>query len=502
MSDSRVLAIALDAADPEWLLRLVDRGALPALGALRDRGRVRRVRSSAWLGSGAVWPTWFTGSPPDVHGFYSDWAWRPGTMAVARADHDRLAPFWRDGAIPLTVVDVPFAPLTRSPGVVEIENWGAHDWLGEHPRVHPPAAAGALGELLERAHPFRRPGTDVEDPFDADGLRRLIDACLTGVERRLRLVERLDERFASPLTIVVFTELHRAGHHLWHTADERHPLFERARALPADVREGLERIARTIDRAVACLQSRDPEAAVVVFSLHGMRPTRGIPSMLDDILERLGYASRPRAWQRSPRQWLQHTLGLLKRSAPGAVKRLYHRRVSRSTAMRLAQPPMGARAWDWRRTRAMSLPTDQHGWIRLNLAGRERDGLVPRDRYAALCAEIADTLERLRLDTGDPLVARVINVADRVGSRPSIDLPDLVVHWSEAVTGGTATRVTDLDVPIVLLGPKFSGQHAPDGFLLEPAPHEGAETSIASAEIADLLCRRAGMSGPGAHGRG
>ena len=37
-------------------------------------------------------------------------------------------------------------------------------------------------------------------------------------------------------------------------------------------------------------------------------------------------------------------------------------------------PPGMCTAIDWSQTRAFALPSDQHGWVRINLRGREAQG--------------------------------------------------------------------------------------------------------------------------------
>ena len=54
------------------------------------------------------------------------------------------------------------------------------------------------------------------------------------------------------------------------------------------------------------------------------------------------------------------------------------------------------RGVDWSRTRAFAHPAENQGYVRLNLHGRERDGIVHPDDADALLDEIADGLRTLR----------------------------------------------------------------------------------------------------------
>src|SRR5687767_15095313 len=110
----RVVAIGLDATEPALVRRLIEEDELPALKRLLDGGAWSRVESPARVGSGAVWPTFFTGTEPAQHGIYSDWCWQAETMGLVRYDARGLVPFWKrlaqDG-VRVGVLDVPFAPL-------------------------------------------------------------------------------------------------------------------------------------------------------------------------------------------------------------------------------------------------------------------------------------------------------------------------------------------------------------------------------------------------------
>ena len=59
-------------------------------------------------------------------------------------------------------------------------------------------------------------------------------------------------------------------------------------------------------------------------------------------------------------------------------------------------------AYDWSRTMAISLPTDQHGWIRFNLRGREARGIVELEEYEGLCQRVEGVVHSARRADGRP----------------------------------------------------------------------------------------------------
>jgi len=156
---------------------------------------------------------------------------------------------------------------------------------------------------------------------------------------------------------------------------------------------------------------------------------------------------------------------------PVSLKTFYHRQVPKSVTRRLAQPPVPVPEWDWGRTRAFSIPTDQHGWIRINLAGRESQGSVARADYHALCADIRDRLLTLASPEG-PLVRDVAITAESTGEPPRA-LPDLVVHWTR-YTERSTLRVIDPPLETRAIGLKLTSQHDDHGFFVVRPAGTGA----------------------------
>lgn len=463
-----LLAIGIDAAEGRLVHRLASEGRLPAIERIVRSGRSGIVQSPAALGSGAVWPTFITGDGPERHGLFGEYAWDPQAMALRRPSFEHLAPFWADaaeGGRRVLVIDVPFAPVIRRASVVEVADWGAHDWLGGSRVVEPASVEAAIADLLAVPHPLVAGPVDSTGPRDVEGLRHVVRACVAGVRQRGELARRLLTDVRPDLSIVVFTEAHRASHLLWHTLDRTHPAWsEDAAPLPADVMNGLVDVFMAIDEAIGRLvEAHGEHAPRLVFALHGMQPARGIPALLDDVLRSWGYAVERRWWQRGLPEQASVLAQGAKRRLPTWVKQAYYARVPKAVTMQLAQPSVPVRAWDWSRTRAVSLPTDQHGWIRLNLEGREARGTVPAAAYDEVCMELEQRLLTLASPEGR-LVNRVVRTALDLGRPPRL-LPDLVVHWSP-LTWRPTLRVVHPPLTSTAIGLKFVGQHDEQGFFV------------------------------------
>ena len=465
----RVLAIGIDAAEPALVRHLIDRGELPALKRLLDDGVWSSVTSPSHIGSGAVWPTFFTGTDPDRHGIYGEWRWHPETMGLSRFSSSRqLNPFWEElNRLGLTVgvLDVPFAPTVGLSKGFEISEWGAHDILEGRMQAFPAALSDTLIKQVG-VHPFSSGHPDAAGPRDVRALAKLSAACLAGVKLRGELATRLITETRPHLSIIVFPEAHTASHYLWHTVAPEHPLYDgdgHKAALPPS--PNLPAIFREMDCQIARLvEAAGAGATVLVFSLHGMRPARGIPTILERLLSEWGFARRTDWGTQSWPQRARSLFAAAKRRSPQSLKKLYYGTMSQNVTRRLAQTTM-LPAYDWRRTRAFSLPTDQHGWIRLNVAGREAEGIISPEHYDETCEQIADLLRAVATSDGQPLVRDVVQPSRETVGAAARELPDLVVHWHDAAFDNPVL----IDKPSIQAyptGTKFTGQHALEGFCL------------------------------------
>ena len=476
-----LLAIGIDALEFSRVASLMAEGRLPTMAALRAHGCEGRVVGPADVGSGAVWPTFVTGHSPKGHGFYCDLAWQPEQMRLVRASFAHLQPFWRRLAnhrISSAVLDVPFVTPASVGGCAEILDWGAHDWLGGTLRVTPDSLAGLV--RAAGTHPFSRHVVTLEGPHDEPGLRRIERDCLDGARRRGSLALRLVDAVAPNLMLVVFSEVHRAGHYLW---DHRRP--------GGDLRTGrrpaaLDDVVAEVDRQIGRLIEKVGEATTVfVFSLHGMKAATGVVNLLDTLLETWGFGVRVQERsQAGPR--LGHVVASARGWAMARARPCYHRCASRAAVMRWARPEADLGSWDWSRTAAFPLPTDQHGWIRINLVGRESAGTVAPGAYEETCASLEGRLHALRTHDGHPVVDRVIRLAGDAREAMGLALPDLVVHWSDA-TRDVALRIQVPDVTCPPRALTIRGQHAlSGGYIFRAGRRSGSDRPPAEIEAGQL----------------
>jgi predicted AlkP superfamily phosphohydrolase/phosphomutase len=488
-NDSRVLAIGIDAAETSLVKQLIEQDEMPALKSLLEGGRWLRVQSPADIGSGAVWPTFITGGEPTTHGVYSEWSWRPDTMSLNRYHGRHLTPFWKRLAqqgIPVGVFDVPFAlPVGVSKGF-EVCEWWAHDSTGAGPQIGPDNILSLVKQ--SPAHPLSANRFVSTTPDSKSDLKELTAACLDGVRLRGTLAQLLIRETKPLLSLIVFPEIHHASHQLWHTIEPDHQIYRGRELNGGRAPEPLLKdVYSAVDQQIAGLIGiAGSGATVMVFALHGMRPALGFPAILGPLLTERGF-SRLASW--SSQSWTNRGLSLLaatKRHTPEGLKNLYYKLTPTAAIHQLARPTM-LPVYDWANTRAFSLPTDQYGWIRINLIGREARGSVHLDQYNETCAQLEKLLHGLVNENGQSLVQDVTRTTPNAESAPGNPLPDLVVHWEDAAFA-SPLKIKDSKVQAEPVAKKSTGQHASEGFCIyRGGQNWGLEEVVAAQDLGRLM---------------
>jgi predicted AlkP superfamily phosphohydrolase/phosphomutase len=277
--------------------------------------------------------------------------------------------------------------------------------------------------------------------------------------------------------MVVFQEMHHAGHYLWHTLgpNDHYPDLPAA-AFRLDV--GIDDIYAAIDDEIGILLDAMPDASVFVVSLNGMDFYRGTPLLLGDALRRWGMASLHGIATSGWSQRLRMVLAGAKSRSPHWLKHLYQRGVSRSVRLDLARSTL-LEPFDWGSTRAFPVPPEENSYIRINLAGREAQGTVTASELPRVIDEICERLEALRAEDGSPAVRKLFRPG---GDRSASPVPDIIVHWNHETTFPPG-RIGGLP-RYRLAAPHHTGHHRPLGFCITSTTN--GETPPATVATTDL----------------
>jgi predicted AlkP superfamily phosphohydrolase/phosphomutase len=150
---------------------------------------------------------------------------------------------------------------------------------------------------------------------------------------------------------------------------------------------------------------------------------------------------------------------------------------------------------NWTATRAFVCPGERNGYIRFNVAGRERDGIVAPAEVAALAAEICAGLASFRAEDGAPIVADVVRIDGELRDASGL-LPDLVVLWSDTPSAGLHWAASPRFGTVERRGTTgLSGHHTADAWaLLLPGSSRVAELGR-PAHLLDIAATAHGLLG-------
>lgn len=421
-ASAKVAFIGLDAADGDLISAWAQDGTLPTFRRLFREAAWSRTRNPEGLYVGAVWPSFYTGLPPTRHGRYCHTQLRPGTYEM-HATHPcdvRGVSLWEElskAGRRVAVVDVPKSPLSRDLNGLQVVDWTSHDPDPEGLCTWPPELAS---EIVDRfgADPVGNCNGDRTSAAEFEALR---DALVARAARKVALCEDVLGREEWDAFLAVFAESHCIGHQCWHLHDETHPRHDArvARAVGDPIRDVYVALDAALARLLAALAGN---ATVFVLASHGMGPHYDGTFLLRHLLQRL-----PSAGARIGRPRLVRAL----RSVAHRLPRGLHRRLSP-----LAEPArgqLGITQRDLGRDDCFQVPNnDVYGALRVNLVGREPHGTIqPGPEYEAFCERLAHDLSTfVNVDTGEPLVLRVLRTRELYPSEAVDHLPDLLVEWN------------------------------------------------------------------------
>jgi len=465
---NKLLIIGIDGADWEQTSEWMSAGGLPALGRLAEEGTWGPLRSTLPPVSSPAWATMTTGVAPARLGVFDLTVPDGYGKRIVNANDVGWPRLWdyvgaNGGSSVIVNVPVTFPPRPMA-GTLVCGFLSPEDADYTYPT--------AVGEELTRRFGYR-PG----HPTSQRGKLR-------EVRRRLAVTLFLLSSRPWDLAMVVFSATDWAQHDHWHDRRYVEDLFGEVSSAVGEI-----------------IEAADAENVAVV-SDHGFCGAERILNV-NRLLAELGflrygegsgsgtYAPNPALVKRGPGGGA--LAGALRRIVRprlllGAVHRLgLDRALNIVPGFLWRAAKSGLEVWDtpidWSRTRAYlynGLPQT----IRINLAGREPEGIVAPDEYDALCGELvsrfqdfADPLDGERIFTrvlrreeafpgADPAVAPdlVFQVRDDAYLVSPADHPQVV--WR---TGRARGRHRERGI-YVLQGPAFRRGEGPEARLVDMTP--------------------------------
>lgn len=493
-----ICVLQFDAASVSLIERMLGAGDLPNLAAAIGRGRRVELETPAVDFAAGAFYSLYSGVPMGGHGIFYPFQWsaEEGRARYATA-FPAPPPVWErlagSGLRTLAIDPYESRPPARRGGAdgVFVCGWGFTDRVVLPRWSHPRGTARPLERRFGR-------GPEATEVFGAPSPAHLLGLRerLLGAPARIASLAR-DQLAASrfDLAWLTFSAAHLAGHAFWDLSQLD------AEALEPRVREtiagALPEIYAEVDRAIGSVIEVLPEGSdVIVASAVGMEENTSradlLPQMLGAVL-----SGEPLQEDDAP----GGAIWKLRSAIPGDVRARVAAAIPRPLALELTSR-LELRGHDWGSTRAFAHPADNQGYVRFNLGGRERHGIVaPGAEADELAALIAEGLSSFRLADGSPAVTGVVRIADmpEYAGAHADRLPDLVVRWSETPSGLGERLVSDRFGTAVRhgAGSGRSGNHPAGGAWAVLAPGSGAtwQDPGRPARIEDVAATVCGLLG-------
>lgn len=425
--------LQFDAASARLLDQLLGDDRLPTLAALRGRGVWHELDAPATQFAAGAQHTLYSGVELGEHGLFYPFQWSAEDQRVHyMGELHAPPPVWeglgRGGTRTLAVDPYESRPPADPPPGALVCGWQLHDRVVLQEWSSP----GDTHRRLERLFGAPQPVDEVFGRHSVEEMLGLRRRLLGAPGRVADAAELLLVEQSFDLAWLTFCAAHVAGHQFWDLSqlDAAGLDASAERVLGSTLEDVYVAVDAALGRVLAALP---PDGDLMVVSPVGMDVNTSRADLLPEMLRAILDPQEERSDSRSSIWWLRAAL-------PSGVRAKVANALPEAAALELTAR-LEMRGVDWSTTRAFAHPAENQGYIRLNLRGRERDGIVDPAEADALMDEIAAGVESFRELDGSPAVRSVERVSDLFGSGDRAhQLPDLIVKWVDT----PATRLEGL----------------------------------------------------------
>lgn len=478
----RVFVIGLDGATWDVLNPLMRDGKMPHLQKLLERSAQGVLMSSIPPVTAAAWTCFSTGKNPGKHGlvdfiYFPEHGYR---VTIANSTTREAATIWNllsDRDLRVGVVSVPMTyPPEQVNGVM------VTDLMTPNTSVQYTYPPELKQELLDNVGPFVITPGEGENPSEPlTYLAKVRADVKASAEYALYLLKKEPYTFF----MYVFGIVDILQHQFWnHIQADPNELNESDRA----IRDKVIAIFSQVDDGVGeMVKLAEDETTIILMSDHGFGPMKGFMHVNNFLLDK-GYLVLKSGGMSAIKRALFRA-GVTPQNVHLTLKALkldLRRKVNRGRAYgMLRRFFLSFDDVDWTKTRAFAL--GHIGQIYINLKGRQPSGIVsPGDEYEKLRDQIrADLLKLKHPDTGEQLIARVLNREEIYHGALLDNTPDLLLLPADFkyVAFGESEFASNK-----IVGPTLghTGHHRLEGIGAVIGPQVQVGAQIQNASLIDL----------------
>jgi len=476
---SKLLVIGLDGATFRIIDPLIDKGLLPTIQRLRDKGVYSVLDSTVDTNSPCAWSTFISGKNPGKHGIFGFFEAKPNSYDVRFLNGAFRSgkPIWRilgDNGKKVGVINVPFSyPAEEVNGFMIAGPDSPNKYDDKF--AYPP---GVISELEMNSGPYiieAGASALVRQGKLSQAIQKLHDC----IEARVAAARYFLKRNSYDFFMVVFTESDRVQHHFWKYINPQHPAYSSSQN--AQLRNTIYDVYVRLDRAVEdIVKAAGPDYAVLLMSDHGAGPSSPKTFFINRWLESAGYLTykNDETMKDAAKSFFEKTIS----KSYVYVKSRFSRRWKRMLRNLLpgiknkASSILRGSQIDWQNTKAFSWENSPA--IYINQKQRFPFGPIESGGdYERVREDIIRGLLQLTSPIDGERVVESVQKKEEVYWGPYLDkAPDLFVRWRNddyTVRPGFATQsnnfievITDTELGKVETIARPSGVHMPEGIFI------------------------------------
>jgi predicted AlkP superfamily phosphohydrolase/phosphomutase len=402
------MIIGWDGVDWKVLQPMLDRGELPNLAALIERGAYGDCLSTVPSHSWCAWPTFMTGLNPAGHAVFDILEHKPGVSK----------------RLPITSKSIKARTIFH-----DLSDAGKTTIAANIPLTFPTwDVKGKMiaGGVLPAARSYTYPAElqqelDEHAPFPVNGMswttfrnrpEPFLDECADITEKRQKSFEYLLDTTDWDFAVLVYVSTDRIQHCLMEYVAPEHPRYGELKDSP--VGKKTRGLYQQLDAGLAQLLARTTGDDLVIFmSDHGHQACTRTCTM-DRILEHLGFLEFGRG---------SLAFNLIRWGPGRRIGRRLYDIFKMHGKVRIPASPI-----DWSNTRAYTSVVSTGEGVSVNLKGREPQGTVEPNDYERVCDELYDALDRFRDPvTGTNPIGKIYRKVEVMHGEYFDSAPDLLL---------------------------------------------------------------------------
>jgi len=447
MESKRVFVIGLDGATFDLIDPWVNEGRLPNLKRLLDKSTYGRLESTIPPITPPAWTSFTTGMNPGRHGVWDFFILEPNSFkkVLVNSSHVRSKRFWDLAGERGKKNIILYVPFTYPPQKIEGAMVSGFPAPSQGEYVYPKEMNEELEEKLGKWWVK----VDVDQYGDSQE-EAFLEEIYRSLEARFRVADYLMQK-EWDLFVFVIMETDWVQHVFWGKKDQcLLPLYAKIDGIIGHFMESLRE-----------------EDAILILSDHGFGPIRKT-FYLNSWLREKGFLASRRQWGYSKESldegFFHH------RKGSSWVKKIRWALSKRNTGI------------DWRKTQAYFNDTGSINGIRINLMGREPEGIVTPEEYDGVRNRVIEELNSaMDEEEGRKVMERIYRREDIYWGPYTKNAPDIIfVPDSEYTLHG---RIKDDILKKSREGRSF---HRLGGILILRGPGVRKGRKIEGAHIMDM----------------